>query len=323
MPRLVSKAIKWLTNPRFWVTLGVVVLLSAMGLTYHNEQKLADRTLASKVNLPDAVMVQDFDRARDSNLLGELQVLVEADFAQSVVQDFGEGAFRESFLLLPVYPVGLGGTQRALQHLSPDHSQRHRPVPRIAADETSAPIAVLVYDVTNRRMRPRDPDDFGLTVLGRGFTGDVALVSGVAFSRAILAQGVTQSDVEAAAQESFSLSQAEALPLIAPYVAPRAAPAGTDMTHARNVLASVAMIALLFGISLMTRRVKAAPRPAMRSGPRKPNQVTSRHSTYFDPLMPQDELRDTDSKRKVSSEMTFQRISRHAGPVLSRLKSRR
>ncbi|MBT8459094.1 MAG: hypothetical protein KJN60_05445, partial [Boseongicola sp.] len=70
------------------MTLGVVLLLAAMGLTYHNDQALADRTLATKVDLPDPVRIEEFERSAHSNLLGEFQVLAEAEVSQTVLKTF-------------------------------------------------------------------------------------------------------------------------------------------------------------------------------------------------------------------------------------------
>lgn len=306
------------------MTLGAVLFIAAMGLTYHNDQNLADRALATKVDLPDPVLIQDFDRTTNSNLLGELQVLVETNNDQSVLRQFGEGEMRESYLLLPVYPVSKGGFARSFRVINGYAQTPHRPVPRKSAFRTDAPIAVLVYDVTDKRLRPRDGDAFGLTLLGRGFNGDVALMSGVAFSRALWADGTTRSQVEVAARDVFALPESETVPLIAPYIALRAAPFGSDMTEARNFLGSVAIVALLFGLSLIKRSFAKRPAVVKPSGPRKPNQVGTRHSaSFFDPLLPQDEIQKADKDQRVSSELSFAAISRRVGPRLSRLRSRR
>jgi len=321
---LVSQVMTWIGVPRFWMTLGAVLIIAAMGLTYHNDQNLADKTLATKVNLPDPVRIQDFDRASNSNLLGELQVLAEADIDQSVLHQFGEGDLQESYLLLPVYPVSEGSFVRAASFINEQSRRPHRPVSRASAANKDTPIAVLVYDMTDKILRPRDAEAFGLTVLGRGFNGDLALVSGVAFSRAFLAEGTTRQEVEIAARVEYNLSGSQAVPLIAPFIALRATPRRADMTEARNLLGSVGTIALLFGLSLLARGFSKHPIVLKSSGLRKPNQTgTGQSALFFDPLLPQDEIQKAENDARVSSEMSFERISRHVGPVLSRLKSRR
>ncbi len=110
---MASKGMIWIVVPKFWVTLGVVLLLAAMGLTYHNDQNRADQALATKIDLPAPVIVQNFDRTANSNLLGEVQILAEAKISQSVLRPFGENGTTRHYLLLPVYPVSLGGMHRA------------------------------------------------------------------------------------------------------------------------------------------------------------------------------------------------------------------
>lgn len=313
---LVSKGTIWIVVPRFWMTLGVVLLVSAMVLTYHNDQTRADRVLATKVDLPDPVIIQEFDRAAHSNLLGELQLLAETDFDRSVVRQFGEGAARESYLMVPVHPVSRGGMQRAIRLASGVFEVTHRPVARPSAEMPGAPIAVLIYDVTGANSRARNAEAFGLTKIGRGFTGDLVIISGVVFSRALWSEGTTKAQVETAAREVFALPENVAIPLISPYVALRSAPGGTDMTEARNVLASMATIAILFGASLIARNLAKRPTLLKITGVRTPRPSASgRSEAFFDPLLPQDEIQGSDDEGRVTSQLTYR--------AMSRLRSRR
>jgi len=298
------------------MTLGVVLLVSAMGLTYHNDQTRADRVLATKVDLPDPVIIQDFDRGAHSNLLGELQVLAETDFDRSVIRQFADGAARDSYLMVPVHPVSRGGMQRARQISDENAEAPHRPVSRSAAVASDTPIAVLIYDVTETIPRSRDAGAFGLRQIGRGFTGDLVLISGVVFSGALWAEGTTHAEVEAAAREVFGLPEGSAIPLVSPYVALRSVPGGTDMTEARNFLASLATVAMLFGASLIVRNLSKRPVLLKMRGARKPRPNASGQSEgFFDPLLPQDEIQKSDEEHRATSQLPFR--------ALSRLRSRR
>lgn len=306
------------------MTLGVVLLIAAMALTYHNDQSLADRTLATKVELPEPVRIQDFERTANSNLLGELQVLAETDISQSVLKTFAIDNITEKYLLLPVYSVTAGAEARAQSRVDPEGSTFHRPVPRGAAFTQNIPVAVLVYDVTQTTLRPRTIETFGLTRLGRGFAGDLVMVTGMAFSRTLLSEGTTQVQIEVAARDAFGLPGEVAVPLIAPYVSLRLTPDRADMTNARNLLASLASIAILFALCLLARGLSKRPTARKGSGTRNVSQTGSRQSSaYFDPLMPQDEIQKAEIDERVSSELSFIGLSRRVGPALSRIRSRR
>ncbi len=325
---LVSVLKNWIGAPRFWLTLGTVLIVVAMGLTYHNDQNLADKTLASKVDLPKPVRIQDFDRATDSNLLGELQMLAEIDMGKSVLRQFSEGETQETYLLLPVYGLSAGSRARSDMFILGAAAQPHRPVPRpvqrLGGDRFAVPIAVLVYDMTDTAPRPTDAEALGLRVLGRGFNGDMVVISGVAFSRVLWAEGTSRADVAIAAREIFGFSADHTVPLIAPYRTLRDATGGADMTEARNFLAAAGFVALLFGLSLLVRGHPKRPHsrtPTERSTPTTPPSNASK--AYFHPLMPQDEIQDAERDARVSSELSFRRISRRVAPALSRLRSRR
>ena len=322
---MVSTVVNWIGIPRFWLTLGAVLMVAAMGLTYHNDQTLADQTLATKINLPGAVPIQDFDRTTDTNLLGELVVLAEADIDQSVLRQFGAGESQDRYLLLPLYPVSDGSRARAEDFVNPSASPfLHRPVARASASAEKAPIAVLVYDMTETRLRPRDEDALGLSVVGRGFSGNLVVVSGVAFSGALWADGTSRGDVEMAAREAYNLGAEGTVPLIAPYLSLRSSAGGTDMSEARNMLASAGLVAALFGLSLLARGLSKRPLAARKSARQASSQTQSRSSAaFFDPLLPQDEIHKAENDARKSSELSFEKISRRITPVFSRLRSRR
>lgn len=313
---MASKAMIWIVVPRFWITLGVVLLLAAMGLTYHNDQNRADQALAKKVDLPAPVFVQNFDRNANSNLLGEVHILAEAKASQSVLRQFGDEGTTRHYLLLPVYPVSLGGMHRAAQVSGLPSARLHRPVPRAAAVASGSPIAVLIYDLKDRPARPGNAEALGMTSVGHGFDGELVLVSGAAFSGTLRAKGPTPSQVEIAAREAFGLADGDVLPVIAPYVSQRLAPGGADMTEARDFLASVAIVSLLFGASLIVRGLSGrGPRNKVARA-RKANQIASGSSTrFFDPLLPQDEIQQSEDDQRVTSQLSFR--------ALSRLRSRR
>lgn len=306
-----SKGKLWIVVPRFWMTLGVVLLLAAMGLTYHNDQNRADQVLAKKVGLPAPVIAQNFNRAANSNLLGEAQILAEVNIAQSVLRSFGEDGSARHYLLAPVFAVSLGGMHRALTVSGGPSSRLHRPVPRSAATAIAKPIAALVLDLEGRPMRPTKAELFGMTTVGRGFNGDLVLVSGVAFSGTLWAKGPTQGQVENAAREAFGLAGGTGLPLIAPYVSQRSALGGADMTEARNLLASVAIVSLLFGATLIVGGISGRGSRHLATRERKPSQTASGSSTrYFDPLLPQDEIQQSEDHQRMSSQLDFRALSR-------------
>ena len=155
-----------------------------------------------------------------------------------------------------------------------------------------------------------------MTPVGHGFNGELVLVSGVAFSGTLWAKGPTPTQVETAAREAFGLADGTVLPLIAPYVSQRSAMVGSDMTEARNFLASVAIVSLLFGASLILRGIsRHRPRHKVTRA-RKPNQTASGSSTrFFDPLLPQDEIQQSEDEQRVTSQLSFR--------AFSRLRSRR
>ncbi len=308
---MASNGLIWIVVPRFWMTLGVVLLLAAMGLNYHNDQNRADQVLANKVGLPAPVIVQNFSRAENSNLLGEVQILAEVDIAQTVHRSIGEDGNARHYLLTPVYGVSLGGMHRALTIRGVHSPGLHRPVPRAAATATANPIAGLVYDLEDRPMRSTNAEDLGMTSVGRGFNGELVLVSGVAFSGTLWAKGASQGQVETAAREAFGLTGGSGLPLIAPYASRRLAPGGADMTEARNFLASVAIVSLLFGASLIVRSFSGRGPRNITTHAHKPAQTASGSSTrYFDPLLPQDEIQQSDDEQRVTSQMGFRALSR-------------
>lgn len=306
------------------MTLGTVLLVVAMGLTYHNDQNLADQTLASKVNLPDPVRIQDFDRATHSNLLGEFQVLAEADLDKSVLRQFGVGETSENYLLLPVFAVGDGSRARAEMVMPEGSMLPHRPVRRPMDTSSNAPIAVLVYEMKENSLPSMDAEGFGLGVLGRGFDGDLVLVSGVAYARALWANGASRADVAVAAREIFGFSAEHTVPLIAPYRPQRSVSQSVDMSEARNLLAAAGLVSILFGASLVVRRNtrhSGLQTPSPRRVPKQTQSVSSK--PFFDPLMPQDEIQDAEREARVSSQMSLRRLSRRVAPAISRLRSRR
>ena len=310
--------------PRFWLTLGAVLVLAAMALTYHNDQNLADRTLATKVSLPDPVLIQDFDRTTNVNLLGELRVLAETDMEMSVLRQFGEGDLRETYLLLPVFPVSDGSIARANGLMTAANAILHRPVGRPDLTDDVRPLAVLVYEMTDDVQGKRDAEAFGLSTLGRGFNGNLTLISGVVFARALWADGTPQADVEIAARDAYGLGDGTNVPLIAPYRVFRSPANGIDMTEARNILASCGMVSILFGLSLLlrtlTRRQTARVVPERR-GPVASNTGASK--AFFAPLLPQDEIHDAENATRDDAEYSFGRISRDIGAVFARVRSRR
>ena len=212
---------------------------------------------------------------------------------------------------IPVFAVSLGGMHRALTVSGGPSSTLHRPVPRSAATAIAKPIAALVLDLEGRPMRPTKAELFGMTTVGRGFNGDLVLVSGVAFSGTLWAKGPTQGQVENAAREAFGLAGGTGLPLIAPYVSQRSALGGADMTEARNLLASVAIVSLLFGATLIVGGISGRGPRHLATRERKPSQTASGSSTrYFDPLLPQDEIQQSEDHQRMSSQLDFRALSR-------------
>ena len=305
------------------MTLGVVLFVAAMGLTYHNDQTLADRTLATKVDLPKPVRIQDFERSANSNLLGELKVLAEVEMSQSELHTFRTEGKPETYLLLPVFPVSAGAEARARGVVHPNAPSSHRPVMR-QDRQVHTPIAVLAYDMTDTFARPTSLETLGLTRLGRGFAGDLVVIAGVPFSRSLLSEGATQGEIEMAARDAFGFSNEGELPLIAPNILHRTTLGPVDMTPARNVLASIASIAFLFALSLVFRGISNRPKARKSGSARRENQAVSRHSaTFFDPLMAQDEIQKAEKEERVVSELSFTGLSRRLDPMLARIKSRR
>ena len=82
-------------------------MLASFAVSYHNDQRLADQTLASKVDLPQPVALQHFNSGAHGNYLGEHRILFEIDTAEARSVKVGENNRRSSLLLVPAYPVSV------------------------------------------------------------------------------------------------------------------------------------------------------------------------------------------------------------------------
>lgn len=91
--------------PRLWLSAGVFCLGASIVIGYHQDQMVAETTLAQKISLPEKVYIQDFSSDRHENALNEVNVLAEVALDRSVRIDVGNETSPRVVDVVPIYPV--------------------------------------------------------------------------------------------------------------------------------------------------------------------------------------------------------------------------
>ncbi|QMU56878.1 MAG: hypothetical protein GKR98_00835 [Boseongicola sp.] len=315
-------------SPRLWLATGALLIVGASVLGYHRDQAVADNLLASKMDVPDPVMIQNFDGSDDTNLLDEVHVLVEADPDQIVVLDAEQSKLGRSVAMLPVYAVGAGSRARALEYqhniaAKADVSTPHRPVARGAADQDVAPVAMLIFDLAERPALPNWLDGYGLTYLGSGFDRKLIAVRGARFDRMIWETPILGARFDEAVTE---IAGEVPVALIAPYVISRdviyAAP---DFDRQIAFLTMLGLMSIGLGGALIVwgflpgLRSKEVSQPVSRAVDHEVGDLSGlRAGLFFQPLASQDDLLFAEKPKKRQGRVVSDRITSAVNRIRSR-----
>ena len=282
--------LRWLKQtfdgPQIWLTIGVVLIALSLVVGYHQDQRLADVTLAKKVDLPSPVAIQAFSQDKHTNMLGEFQLLTEVNLGDAGIHRIGDGDMQEAYLLVPAYPLSEGGQRQASTQL---RETAGAPAAR------QSPVAILVYDISANSRAPVTFDNIGLQSLGSGHDGDVVLLAGTMFDRAMW-QDALSGTAFSAALVDFLGEGADLLPLIAPYRDGKTAGgAAVDLARLEYFYFAFGMAFILCsGVMLSKRYIPDPQRNA-----RKPKVGTVRKPSipplkFFQPIVSQEDLIDAD-----------------------------
>ena len=112
-------------TPKLLIIAAALCFGGAIGFEYHEDQVVANKVLAEKVNPPDAVMIQDFDPERDVNAMDELHILAEIQAGQQIFLNIGDEQIARWICVMPLYPVSREALPLAEHHIL-DHVDQVR-----------------------------------------------------------------------------------------------------------------------------------------------------------------------------------------------------
>ena len=315
---------KTFDGPQIWLTIGAVMVALSLVVGYHQDQRLADATLAEKIDLPSPVAIQEFSQDEHTNMLAEFQLLAEVDIARAGIRTIGEGSMREAYIFIPAYPLSEGGRQIAnlatpsLTALPADPSGAEA-----SGSKRAGPVAILVYDASANIRSPLTFNKIGLRSLGAGSVGEVVLLAGTMFDRTMWQDALTGTAFDAALVD-FLGEGTENLLLIAPHLNGKAAVAAApDLSRLGYVYLAFGLAFFLCGGVVLLKRYIPDPQRKVRKSSvgtlRKPSLPPF---TYFQPIVSQEDLLDADQDAPPSM-LVPKFVARAAGAVArSRVKSR-
>lgn len=295
-----------------WLAAGVFSFGASAVIGYHQDQLAAQNVLTEKVELPQQVLIQDFDPGQHSNILNEVKFLAEVGLSQIVTFNIGTEEVPNWVQGAPIYPVGSMSLPYVNQYLAQMSGDVRRPMPRSEADALAADKA-RIQPLENQPMgivliEPgRTIEDTGLlNSLGDGLNGPLIATTGALLdSQKINAQAV-------AALSDRDVSALADLPLIVPYFnGVRAAGQTHDYSSTRSLLEWIAFAFTLIAVanlfSLFSRPEKK-PEPAFQGV-----EAVGAFPSVFQPIRTQEDLvreeQEASEKEASATRRTFSRIT--------------
>lgn len=174
-----SALTKFALAPRLWLSAGVFCLGVSIVMEYHEEQMVAQDTLAQKIALPEPVVVQDFSSERHENILNEVHILAEAALDRAVQVDLGSQTSARLVHIVPVYPI----SRQSFPIVKSITQTPRRPVLRTDAAEVAkqnlalarvetVPVGLLVLEAD-------EANSLGSLSIGAGKNGPLMQITGV------------------------------------------------------------------------------------------------------------------------------------------------
>ena len=296
--------------PKLLITFTALCFGSAIILEYHEDQIAANKVLAQKVKVPEAVALQDFDVQGNSNAINEIHLMAEVKPERQVILNIGNADTARWVHVMPLYAVSPDAMPLVEAHINEHSTTPRRPVPRadamlvaqqsnLSVVRTAQPMAFAIREIPGG-----DLTDFKLGILGESFgtgsIGDLVEVIGARLSSAELASQMTSSlapyGVEVT-RESFFVEPFEPGHK-GTYVVP-------DYSFAQSVLVitgavlSLITMAFMFGILPWKKR-----QPPVR--PQNVEAVGHFPSVdMFEPILSQEELAaDQEVERKLARSIS-------------------
>ncbi len=322
--------IRWLKRtfdgPQIWLTIGAVLIALSFVVGYHQDQRLADAALAEKIDLPSPVAIQDFSQGKHTNMLEEFQLLAEVDLDRGGIRTIGVGSMQAAYLLVPAYPLSAAGRQIANLRLrgetdadAPSDPSGARP----SGSQQSFPVAILVYDISANPSAPRTFDSIGLQFLGAGPDGDVVLLAGTMFDRAMWQDALTGTAFDAALVE-ISGEGADFLTLIAPRLKGNVTGGkASELSRLVYVYLAFGLAFILFGgVMYLKSKVPEPRRIAQKIRPLATRIPSIPPFSFFQPIVSQEDLIDADEDVPPSAHIP-KFMNRAADAIVrNRVKSR-
>lgn len=165
--------------PRLWLSAGVFCFGASIVIGYHQDQMVAETTLAQKISLPEKVSVQDFSSDRHENALSEVNILAEVALERMVRIDVGNETSPRVVDVVPIYPV----SRQTFPIANSILTSKQRPVarddaPKIAARNEqlerveNVPVGLLIMEADSS-------NNFDNLMVAAGQNGPLVDVSGV------------------------------------------------------------------------------------------------------------------------------------------------
>ncbi len=130
-------------SPRMWLSAGLFCFGAATVVTYHQDQLAANVVLAEKVGFPSQVMIQNFIPERHTNVLDEVDLLVEAGFGEAESVNLGTPDAPHNVDVVPIYSVSNEAFPLAMSVLRGGDLEQHRPVSRADAGKVAKRVSRL------------------------------------------------------------------------------------------------------------------------------------------------------------------------------------
>ncbi|MGI9391334.1 MAG: hypothetical protein ACR2O1_14850 [Boseongicola sp.] len=315
--------------PKKWLTAGVILISSSLVIGYHQDQRLADATLAAMGEKPLSFAVQEITRESRSGASAEFQLFAEARLETSAIHPIGSEETERTYVLLPIYAVSETGRLKANRFLRRNSEE---PLPgqyqewHLNESGDPVPAGILIFEVSTEEMENWRFETLGIQRLGRGLNGEVILLSGSIFSPTNLPASVDSQGFDSAVFEIIG-EGADFLPLIAPIRASGAASSGSATLTALRDNCLMLGFAFLFcgAFGVLKHYVPEYQRPDYNSPVNREVDLSNRTFDFFEPIASQDELLEEDEGFH-SSVAVSRAISRAADTIgrnaIPRIKSR-
>ncbi|MDD9978510.1 MAG: hypothetical protein OXQ30_12375 [Boseongicola sp.] len=280
---------------RLWFTAGAVLLFSFFVIGYHQDQQLANQTLAEKIGLPLPVPVQEFSALRDTNALNETFLIGEAniDTLSLLVTDEDE-----SLLLLSIFALSNDGRAKTDVFMNmyaggpsvgaPGEVDGTGQVERNGKEMVEA---VLVFDTLEESFQVPSTflSDRGIRILGTGNNGSILAIPG-AIIEDTMWSNKSKSIADWISNNAITLDD-NTVPFVAPFrLEDRVPPVSNyEATRELHFVSGLALIVIGFLVSFSPSQVFER-RPTHVPGYKVTGSTDERIASYFQPIATQDEL---------------------------------